>query len=408
MAFRHGEALDAPALAVEGFDGPVVVRHAPVGAHDAVIAVFLAEQVRDDVLAEVVAHVVSGRVDAVGNRVVGHHGGGFLRAAVQLEGAVDKSPQVRLEGAARIDGVLAVVEVRVAAGFLRTAGGPVLDHRIDTLRAPAVLRARGGLEAVHIGAGHVGVQVRILAERAVEAAPAGFGGEVDLRAQRRGDAQRAVFLRGDLAELLHDGRVEGGGEAEGGGPEGDLAAGAQVELGRRRGLVARVGGVVGRDAVAERLHEGLHVVVPAGCGLGALHGGHEDRPQVVFLQELLLRVGDFRPADGLMAAVEHQAGDFLDGKLRGEVLRAGVGGEPPVLVRVQRAVAVQVLESEAVHGEEGSAGIAQRGPALLGDELEAVGFGFLPFGAAGREQQGARGRHCDAEFHSYSKLTWIV
>ncbi len=247
-----------------------------------------------------------------------------------------------------------------------------------------------------------------VAERAVEAAPAGFGGEVDLRAQRRGDAQRAVFLGSDLAELSDEGGVEGGGESQGRGPEGNLAAGAQVELGRRRGLVARVGGVVGRDAVAERLHEGLHVVVPAGRRFGTLHGGHEDRPQVVFLQELLLRVGDFGSADGLMAAVQHQTGDFLDGKLCGEVFCAGLGRKPPVLIRVQDAVSVQVLEGEAVHGEEGSAGIAQRGAALLGDELETVGGGLLPLGAAGREQQGAGGRQGNSDSHRYSKLTWIV
>ena len=162
---------------------------------------------------------------------------------------------------------------------------------------------------------------------------------------------------------------------------------------------SRVGGVVGRDAVSERLHEGLHVVVPAGRCFGALHGGHEHRPQVVFLQELLLRIGDFGPTDGLMAAVQHQTGDFLDGELRGEVLCAGLGREPPVLIRVQRPVAVQVLEGIAVHGEEGSAGIAQRGAAFLGDELEAVGLGFLPLGAAGREQEGAGGRDCDADSH---------
>ena len=160
--------------------------------------------------------------------------------------------------------------------------------------------------------------------------------------------------------------------------------------------------------MAERLHEGLHVVVPAGRRFGTLHGGHEDRPQVVFLQELLLRVGDFGPADGLMAAVQHQTGDFLDGKLRGEVLGAGLGRKPPVLIGVQGTVSVQVLEGEAVHGEEGSAGVAQRGAALLGDELETVGGGLLPFGAAGREQQGAGGRQGNSDSHRYSKLTWIV
>ena len=277
----------------------------------------------------------------------------------------------------------------------------MLDHRIDTLGTPAVLGTGCSLEAVHIGAGHVRVQGGILAESAVEAAPARFCGQVDLRAQRRGDAQCAVFLGCYPAELLYEGRVEGGGHAERRGPEGNPAAGTQVELGRRGGFVARVGRVVGRDTVAERLGELLHVIVPAGGHFGAFHRGHEDGSEVVLREELTLCVSDFRCAHGLVAAVQHQAGDFLDGKLGGQILGTGFGGKPPVLVGVQRAIAVQILEGEAVHDQQRRAGVAERSAARLDDEFVAVGLGFVPLGAAGRQGQGEEsyGQEGEPFFH---------
>ena len=404
VALRNRETFHAPALAVEGFDGGVVVGNVPVRANHAVKAVFLPEQIRNDVFAEVVAHIVPGRVDVIGDGVVGHHRRGLAGAALQVEGALGEGLQVVLKVSAGINGVFPIIEVRIPSAFLRTAGGPVLDHRIDTLGTPAVLGAGRRLETIDIGAGHVRVQGGILAESAAETAPARFGGQVDLRAQRRGDAQCAIFLGGDLAELFHEGRVEGGGHAQGGGPEGDLAAGAQVELGRRRGFMARVGGVVGRDAVPQRLGERLHVVVPAGGHFRAFHRGHEDGPEVVFREELLLRLGDFRCTYGLVAAVQHQAGDFLDGKLGGQIPGAGLGGKAPVLVRVQAAVAVQVLEGVAVHGQQRCASVAERRAALLDDEPVAVGLGFIPLGAAGRQGQGKKryGQKGKPFFHGIS------
>ena len=121
---------------------------------------------------------------------------------------------MRLELAAGIDGVFSVVKVGVASAFFRSAGRPVLDHCVDTFFAPAVAHTVGGLEAFHIGAGHIGIEVGIFAEGAVEAVPAGFGGQVDLRAEGRGDTQGPVFLGSGDAEAADKRGIERGRKAQ--------------------------------------------------------------------------------------------------------------------------------------------------------------------------------------------------
>ena len=116
----------------------------------------------------------------------------------------------------------------------------MLDHRVHALGSPAVPASFRGLETVHIGTRQVDVQVRIFAEGAVETVPARFSGQVDLRAERRGDAPGPVFFRGDVAELSYALRVEGRCESLWRGPERNLSAGAGVEFGRRTRFVAGV------------------------------------------------------------------------------------------------------------------------------------------------------------------------
>ena len=253
------------------------MRDVPVGADDSVETVCVTQKVRYNVFAVAVAVLGPGGVLVVGYRVVRHHGRSRSGLSLEFQGTFGEGTDLRREGVAGVDGVLAVAVMGVAAAFLRTSGGPVLDHGVDGLVAPTVLDfgiALRGLEAVHIGAGHVGVKLRVLAESAVETAPARLRGQVDLRGERRGDAQGAVLLRGDAAELFDQLRVEGRRHAEARGPLGDGAAVAGVEL--RRGLraVARIGGVVGRDAVAEAFDEGLDVVVPLRCDGGGSDIGH--------------------------------------------------------------------------------------------------------------------------------------
>ena len=259
----------------------------------------------------------------------------------------------------------------------------MLDHRIDAPSAPAVGGALGGLEPFHVGARHLDVQFGIFSESAVEAAPARLRREVDLRAEGGGNAEGAVFRGGDHAEGADDGRIEGGGEAQRCGPQGDLPAGAGVELRRRAGFVARVGGIVGWDAVPEPFHEGLHAVVPAGGDFRRSDAGHEHGPQVVFFEEFPLPGGDRVGGDALVPAVEHQAGDFFDAELGGQVFCPFAGGLPPVLVDVQFTVAVEILEDSSVPGEQGGGADAERGAAILRDEPVAVGLAFQPAGTAG-------------------------
>ena len=387
MALGLRERLHAPAFSVEGLDGAVVLGDVPVRADDPFETLLLAQQAVDDEVVVAVADIAAPGVLAVGDGVVGHHGRGGLGAALDAEGPFDEGPHVRLELAAGIDGVFAIAVVGVAASFLRTAGGPVLDHGVDAAHAPAVLAVLGGLEAFHIGPGHGDVELRILAEGAAEAAPARLRGQVDLRAEGRGDAEGPVLGRGDHAEPAHHPRVEGGGEAQRGGPERDLAAGAGVELGRGARLVARVRGIVGRDAVAEGLHEGLDAVVPARGDLGRGDARHEHGAQVVLFEELALGGRDRVGRHALVAAVEHQAGDLLDAELRGQVLRPLQGGLAPVFVDVERAVAVEVLEDFPADMEERGGADAERRAAALGDLAVVVDLDFLHFRHAGGEQE---------------------
>ena len=290
-----------------------------------------------------------------------------------------------MEVAAGIDGIFAIVEMCVAAALFRTAGRPVLDHGVHTLIAPAVVGAFGRLEAVHVGAGQVGIEVGIFAESAGEAVPARLGGQVDLRAQCRGNTQRTVLFRGDVAELADERRVEGGGQAERGRPERDLAARAGVVFGGDGRFVAGIGAVVGGDTAAQRFHKGLHVIVPAGSDFGTSDSGDKHGAQVVFFQEFDLCVGQFGRRNGLVGAVEHQAGDLLDGEAAGQVDGALVSRTVPVLIRVELSVAVEILEGVTAESEDGNGGITQCGATLLDDELIAVGRLLFPLLSAAAE-----------------------
>ena len=122
-----------------------------------------------------------------------------------------------LEVLSGINRVLSVIEMGVTAAFLRAAGRPVLNHGVNAFGAPAAVDRR--LEAVYVGAGHIGIKVGVFAEGAAEAVPAGLRGQVYLRAERRGYSQRTVFNGGDVAKVLDNFRIECGSQAKRRRPE---------------------------------------------------------------------------------------------------------------------------------------------------------------------------------------------
>src|SRR5699024_992618 len=109
----------------------------------------------------------------------------------QVEGG-QVGQQVRPLVAAGIDVVRAVRRVGLTAGLGRALAPEVLDLGVDAVFAPAEVVAFlviGGLPAVDHRAGHIHGQLRVFAERTVDAAPTRLGRQIDLRADLHGDAQ---------------------------------------------------------------------------------------------------------------------------------------------------------------------------------------------------------------------------
>ena len=101
-----------------------------------------------------------------------------------------------LEIIARIDGILAITEVRVTTTFLSTITIPMLHHCIDRLITPGAfdrLISRRGLESVAIGTSHVGGKVGIVTKSTAEAAPARIGSDVHLWREGSGNAQGTIL-----------------------------------------------------------------------------------------------------------------------------------------------------------------------------------------------------------------------
>ena len=187
-----------------------------------------------------------------------------------------------------------------------------------------------------------------LAERLHLAGPAGFGGEVDLRVQRRPQPQRDVLLTRDVRERADQVGIADGRQAQRLRPLGQRPRGE----GHARVLgepVPGVGGEGDRNAVRGLLGELLHRVLPAhGVPRGsqlvevevvdqtpghqvAGSVGTEGAPLVV-----RARVSD--PDD----RVEEQAGLLGRGEPGNQIGHALGGGQPRVLVGVHHPVAVQV------------------------------------------------------------------
>src|SRR5919199_519660 len=228
--YRTAQVFDAPGARRPEMLAQVDIRQqAPVRADNAVEAVLATQQSRDDVLVEAEADHFVLRSDR--HAVVGHELGS-ARGEGRLEGN-----QVVVEVVAGIDLLSAIREVRVLPVLLRPAAGKMLGHA-----GHALLAERLALETADIGRDHTRSQLRVLAEGAVVARPARLRGEVGHGMERHADADGQVFLPRDVAELLDQRGIAGGGEAQ---RPGALRERSRHEA--RRGIVAEGVARVGRD-----------------------------------------------------------------------------------------------------------------------------------------------------------------
>ena len=213
--------------------GGWVLGDAPVGAHYAGEAVLLPQQIVDDVFAVGVPDVLSVLfVQAPGHGVVRHHGGSTLRRPVQPKRGFGEGLFVLCRIIGGIHRVFAESVMRVSAALAGATAGPVLHHGVHAVMPPAAGRAVGGLHPVAVGFDQLFHVLRFHAQRVGEAHPAGFGAQIDLRAQRGGNAHSAVFQGSVVRELLHHLRVEARREAHALGPFAHVAA-RGLELGGR-------------------------------------------------------------------------------------------------------------------------------------------------------------------------------
>ena len=227
MPLRDAQCLHSPAFAVSLLDAGIVVRDAPIRADDAVVSVSVPQQIGDDIFAKTVADLFSRGVHPVGNRIIGHDGCGLSCLAVEAESSFHKGPDVLLEISAGVNSVFPEAEMGIPSAFFRAAARPMFDHGIDAFIPPAVRNlgsSDGGLESVDIGPRHIGVQIGVFAEGTVEPVPPGFGRQIDLRRQRCGDTQGAVFGGCDPSELFDQFGVERSGQPERTGPQRNLSS----------------------------------------------------------------------------------------------------------------------------------------------------------------------------------------
>ena len=212
------QRLHAPRLAahrtVEHFH---ILRDGPVCADDALKLSLLAQLLLDEPLAVTATHVLTRRILVPQDAVDRHHGRSHLCTALQFEGTVDERQLVLRQIVAGIDGILARGKVGVAPTFLRSVAIPVFHHRIDASHPPSA-RIRRCLEGIAIGPCHLCGQQRVFAKGAAKARPPWIRGDIHLRRQGCGDAQRPVLLRGNLAEAVHQLRIEGSRQSERGRP----------------------------------------------------------------------------------------------------------------------------------------------------------------------------------------------
>ena len=206
MAFLHGEVLHTPRLAIHRLYAWIVCGNDPIRTNDTIKAIFLSEQVGDDIPTKTIRYILARRVNTVGDGIVRHDSRGRARRSIQLQCPLRERQEMLLKIITWINAILSKTVMGISSRFACSASWPVLGHAVDTLIAPTSRATRSGLERIGIDARNIGTKVGIFRESTIEASPTWIGGEVYLRRERCGDTQGSILYGGYLrmtADNIH-------------------------------------------------------------------------------------------------------------------------------------------------------------------------------------------------------------
>ena len=204
-----------------------------------------------------------------------------------------------------------------------------------------------------------------------------------------------------MAELPHQLGIESCHHTHRCRPHGDVSTCTGIILCIcRSAVMSWVGRVVTWDTVSEALYICLGLVVPLDGNLSAANSCEQHMTQIVFCEKLLLLVCEVPRISSallepfsvimpppcwhrksLMSAIQHQTCNLLNAQLGGQVSRPVLETSSPVLVNIEAAIPVQVLEGVPVHCQDIDSRllrISQSLSSLLGDEDISVLLGFSP------------------------------
>ena len=302
--------------------------------------------------------------------------------------------------------VLAERVVRIHPQFLRAAAGEVLHRQGDASlgvdrRAFADRRA---LQALDQRLHDVRIQVGVLGEYLVGAVPARLGQEVGHVAVHRAQADRVVLGAHHFGEGLDHRHVAGGRLTFlyellaqcGRGKAGFLrelreraAAGSDALARVGLDMVARVVLEHHRDPEPGLFREFLHGIgirrqllgsdlvaaasrhhaAVAGVGRRCRRRAQDEAGHLLVVDVVERRRRHRTRAAGIVVVDHHHPDLLLRRHLRHEIIDAGVDRKPPILVGIELAIGVEVLELVAADGQYG---LRLRADRRLRDERSAI------------------------------------
>ena len=374
MTLRHRKFRNAVTTAAEAVHFRVrIPGNPPVRADNAFIAGPIPQQIMNDIGAVRVADM---RFPfKPGNRVVGHHGRRAACRSVQVERALRKGPHMRFKLSGGIDGKAAIRVVRIPSPFPGSAARPVLDHSDHAVPSPAIRGSLRGLHPVTVGPDQGNDPLRPVPQGILKAHPARLGGQIDLRSQCRGNAERPVFGGCNPGKFAHQFRRARSRKTDSLRPFGHIAP-FLTEFGGGPGrTMPRIGGNIRGNPPPLRFTELLQPVAPSGRGPGIPDTHLQNMPDMIlpdelnlFIRQLIRFISGFiigLPAivpleliicdkgNALMAGIEHQAGHFLAGKPPGQITGPLLRAETPVLVGKELSLPGQILENVSVLFDQG-------------------------------------------------------